>query len=311
MAYTALSTSRLLQSLMPAMDLGSSFELCFRFTNDRHILCLSFHVSAAFNPQPDSDSHHKNSSCPEYFNPNINTYASFLQDSINNKSLLHGKQLHAHLLITGLYQRVFLETKLTAMYAICGRMVDARQVFDKISQRNCFLYNMMIRGYACNGPCEEALKIYYEMRKAGIQPDKFSFPFVLKACASLSVLEEGKEIHHHIINAGLESDVFVANTLLAMYAKCRRTEVARQLFDNLPERNLISWNAMIAGYGQNGQASEALTLFHQMQHANVTPDAATLVSVLSACGTLSALQEGKDIHDYIIENRVCTEWTSQ
>jgi pentatricopeptide repeat protein len=190
-------------------------------------------------------------------------------------------------------------------------MVDARQVFDKISQRNCFLYNVMIRGYACNGPCEEALKIYYQMRKAGIQPDKFSFPFVLKACASSSALEEGKEIHHHIISAGLESDVFVANTLLAMYAKCGRTEIARQLFDKIPERNVISWNAMIAGYAQNGHAREALVLFHEMQHANITPDPTTIVSVLSACGALSALQEGKAIHDYIAESRVCTEWTTQ
>ncbi|XP_059063471.1 putative pentatricopeptide repeat-containing protein At3g13770, mitochondrial [Cryptomeria japonica] len=235
--------------------------------------------------------------------PNVKTYASLLQASIKNRIVRHGIQLHAHLIITGLYQHGILGIKLSAMYAICGKMVEAREVFDKISQRNAFLYNMMIRGYACSGPCEEALVLYNEMIKTGIQPDNLTFPFLLKACASLSALEEGKEIHYQVINAGLDSDIFVGNTLVAMYAKCGETEVARQLFDNMSTRNVVSWNALIAGYVHNGCASEALKLFYDMQQANMKPDQATIVSVLSACATLSALQEGKNVHYYIIQSK--------
>eukprot|EP01018_Ginkgo_biloba_P026238 Gb_36365 [translate_table: standard] len=226
-------------------------------------------------------------------------FVSLLQTCTNMKSV---KQVHGLILVTGLEQDVFLGTKLVTMYAKCGGLVDARIIFDNVPRRNLFSYNIMIGGYAKEGQCEETLKVYHQMQRAGIQPDEFTFPLILKACANLSALQQGKEIHYHIVRNGFESDVFVGAALVDMYAKCGSIENARQVFDKMSRRDLVSWTAMISGYSQNGHASEALALFDQMQLADETPDPVTLVSVLSACTDLGALQQGKWVHNCIIRS---------
>eukprot|EP01018_Ginkgo_biloba_P030656 Gb_29990 [translate_table: standard] len=226
-----------------------------------------------------------------------NTYASILQACTSIKSL---NQVHARILITGLHPDLFLLTKLINMYTIHGQLERARLVFDKIHEPNIFLWNAIIRAYASVGPREEALKLYHQMQLSGIVPDRFTCPEVLKACASLSAFREGKEIHRHIVRSGFESDVFVGTTLVDMYAKCGSIENARQIFDLMTERNVVSWSAMISGYVQNGRDNEALRLFHQMQAAQVTPNSATVVSVLPACTHLTAPKQGKMIHAFII-----------
>eukprot|EP01018_Ginkgo_biloba_P005421 Gb_25283 [translate_table: standard] len=232
----------------------------------------------------------------------INACASVLQACTNVKALREGKQVHTHMIITGLDKIVFLANKLVIMYVICGNLDNARLVFDKIHELNVFVWNTMISGYAKSGKYEEALKLHYQMRKANAQPDKFTFPFVLKACAGLLALREGKEIHCHIVRSQFELDVFVATALVDMYAKCGRVENARQVFDKMFTRDVVSWNALIAGYTQNGHDVEALAVFHQMQLGTVEPNSTTMVSVLPACAQLGALQQGKWIHSYIIRN---------
>eukprot|EP01018_Ginkgo_biloba_P003630 Gb_16328 [translate_table: standard] len=240
-----------------------------------------------------------NSLCKQGIPVNPNTYASVLHACTNIKAL---KQVHAYILISGLDQNIHLGAKLVIMYAKYSSLMDARLIFDKIHKRNVFLWNMMVRGYAGNGFYEETLKLYYQMQRVGMQPDNFTFPFVVKACAGLSTLREGKAIHYHIVRTGLESDVFVVAALIDMYAKCGDIENARQVFDKMSGRDVVSWTAMIAGYAQNGHANEALTLFHQMQLAYVKPDSVTIASVLSACANLGALQQGMWIHDYVIRS---------
>eukprot|EP01018_Ginkgo_biloba_P023309 Gb_30523 [translate_table: standard] len=232
-------------------------------------------------------------------NANANRCSSLLQACTNLKEV---KQVHAYLLTSGHNQNILLGTKLLNMYALLGTMDDARQVFDKIYIRDTVLWNAMIRGYAKNGPFEEALTLYYQMQRAGFQPDNSTIPCVLKACASLSALQEGKEIHDDIVGSRFESDVFVAAALIDMYAKCGRLEDARSVFDKMPARDAVSWNAMISGYAQNGYAIEALCLFHQMEVGGTKPNSVTFVSVLPACAQLGDLQQGKWIHDYIIRS---------
>jgi pentatricopeptide repeat protein len=223
-------------------------------------------------------------------------YASLLQGCSNIKTL---KQVHAHILIIGLQQDVFLGTKLVTMYNLYDSLENARLIFDKIHNPNVFLWNAMIRGYARIGLFKESIKLYYHMHLTGISPDKFTFLFVLKACAHLSDLQEGKEIHHSILASGLDSDVFVATALVDMYAKCGDVETARQLFDKMPERDVVSWNAIMARYAENGDANEVLILFRNMQQAYVKPNSGTMISLLSG---LAALQRGKLIHGYVIRN---------
>jgi len=179
-------------------------------------------------------------------------------------------------------------------------MGSARLVFDRRTRRNALFWNVMIRGYARNGLCEESLRLYYQMQQAGFHPDKFTFPFILKACAGLADLQKGKEIHKDIVGTEFEWDVHVGNALIHMYAKCGSIEDAREVFGKMCERNLVSWTTMFSGYVQNGLAEDALMLFHQMQLGNIAPDSVTMVSAIQACAHLGNLQRGQQLHGFVI-----------
>ncbi|XP_057824446.2 pentatricopeptide repeat-containing protein DOT4, chloroplastic-like isoform X2 [Cryptomeria japonica] len=232
---------------------------------------------------------------------NHNAYESLLDAYSASKALTPGKQVHAHIILTGLNQDSFLKSKLLNFYVMCENLKDARQLFDTIPKQitHAFLWNVMIKGYASGGFSEKAIGMYYQMYLVGIEPDNFTFPFVLKACTDISALQEGMEIQGYIIKGGFESDVYVGNGFIALYMKCGCTEDARQVFDKMAARDVVSWNSMIAGYAQNRCCYEALELFNQMESAGVIPNHVTLVSVLPVCADLEALQEGKNIHDSI------------
>ncbi|GFZ04171.1 golgin Putative 5 [Actinidia rufa] len=132
-----------------------------------------------------------------------------------------GRQLHAHLCLTGLGYDTKLATKLVNLYSVCDSLSNAHHLLDRIPNTNLFLWNVLIRGYAWSGPCEVAISLYYKMIDYGIIPDNFTFPFVLKACSALSAIDVGKDIHEHAIRTGWwEMDVFVGAALIDMYAKC-------------------------------------------------------------------------------------------
>eukprot|EP01018_Ginkgo_biloba_P026224 Gb_06176 [translate_table: standard] len=232
----------------------------------------------------------------------VDIYGFLLQTCSNKRALAEGKQVHTHIALSGLEDDVFLGTKLVTMYAICGSVVEARLVFDKILNRNVFFWTAMISGYVRNGFFREALVLYYQMRCAGIQSDNFTFSCVLKACAGLSALQQGQQIHNHIIRSEMKSDTVVDNTLVVMYAQCGRLEIARKVFDKISQRSLVSWSSMIAGCAQNGHANEALELFRKMQFNCVKLDWVVITAILPACGYLAALQQGKEIHGHMIRS---------
>eukprot|EP01018_Ginkgo_biloba_P008781 Gb_27830 [translate_table: standard] len=267
-----------------------------------------------------------------------NTDVSLLQAFANIKALPEGKKVHAQLIITsGIEQNVLLGTKLVTMYARCGSIEDARLVFDEMPERNLFSWTAMIGGYVKHGHFDKALALYYQMKHVGSKPDTFIFTSILKACANLTDFRQGREIHSDIVRIGYESDVFVGNALVDMYAKCGKIENARQVFDKMYQRDVVTWNVMIAGYGQNGYGEEALKLFSQMQLDGVKPNvvswntvigactqsenaeealnyfrqmvleaakpsSVTIASVLKACAGLTALREGKEIHSFTIKS---------
>lgn len=130
--------------------------------------------------------------------------------------------------------------------------------------------------------------------------DGFTLVSALAACAQLAALREGKAIHACVIRRGFTADVFVTTGIVDMYAKCGRVEFARQVFDKMSKRDIVAWDAMIAGYSQNGFSGEALGLFHQLRMESIRPNAATMASVLQACANLGVLQYSESIHGYII-----------
>ncbi|XP_042489137.1 pentatricopeptide repeat-containing protein At3g12770-like [Macadamia integrifolia] len=228
---------------------------------------------------------------------------TLLQLFTNSKSYHKGKQLHAHMISSGLLvENTYLNTKLSSFYAICGNMSEARIIFNDIILKNSFSLNCMIRGYACNGFSLDSLALYREMLFFGQKADNFTYPFVLKACGDLLDVEIGRKIHSEIVIRGLESDIYVGNSLLSMYSKCRDMEAARKMFDRMPIRDLTSWNTMISGYTKNGNPEGALLIFSLMSRSGERADCATLVTVLPACANMRAWKLGRQMHGYIIRN---------
>ncbi|WOH05708.1 hypothetical protein DCAR_0625128 [Daucus carota subsp. sativus] len=229
---------------------------------------------------------------------------AILQFLTNSKSLKQGQQLHAHMLTCAiLTQNTYLFTKLSAFYAVSGKMAEAHVIFDQVRFKNSFLWNSMIRGYACNGDSLKALSLYRDMMIFGQKFDNFTYPFVLKACGDLGVVEIGRKVHCELVVNGFEEDVYVANSLLAMYGKFGDIDKVRIVFDRMTKRDLTSWNSLISGLVKNGASREALVTFWRMRSCGVVADCTTILGLLSACVNLGALEPGRAIHGYVI----CTD----
>lgn len=234
--------------------------------------------------------------------PNPVTMASVFQACAQLGDLDKGKLIHDYVREKRIELDGHVENSLIAMYAKFGKIESARRLFDEMFERNLVSWNTMIAGYAQNEHADEAIKLFHQMQLDGVVPDSVTVLSVLQACAHSGDLEEGKLIHDYILRNGFQSDVFVANSLVDMYAKCGFIDKACGLFDKMSKREAVSWNSMIAGYAQNGHANEALSLFNQMLLTDVKPNVVTMVSVLPACAHLSALQQGRRIHGYIIRS---------
>ncbi|KAJ7298442.1 hypothetical protein O6H91_Y582200 [Diphasiastrum complanatum] len=231
----------------------------------------------------------------------IGAYVCLLKGCSRRKALAEGKQVHALIVQSVLDSNIFLANTLVHMYSKCGSVLDAHKVFSNMPQHNVYSWTAIISAYADSGQDEEAINLFQQMQETGLAPDKVVFVVVLKACARLAALEQGKQLHSDIIKRGFQSDVIVGSTLVDMYAKCGCTEDARELFNSMSERDVVSWTAMIAGYAQNGLGKEALALYEQMKQEGVQPDNVTFVLLLKACASLEALEQGKQLHSDIIK----------
>eukprot|EP01018_Ginkgo_biloba_P036698 Gb_40436 [translate_table: standard] len=230
------------------------------------------------------------------------TFVSVLSACASLLALEPGKQVHAYIIRTGFESHVPVGNSFVTMYAKCRCIENARHVFDKIPDRDLVSWNAMIAGYVQQDCGEEALNLFCQMQRVYVKPDQFTLASVLSGCASSETMEHGKQLHAQIIKIGFRFHVCVSNALVTMYAKCQSIENARLTFDELPERNMVSWNAMIAGYAQHGHAEEALELFYELQKSSMTPEQFTLAIVLSACATLAVGDYGKQVHSYIIKS---------
>ncbi|GAB2228105.1 hypothetical protein Droror1_Dr00009935 [Drosera rotundifolia] len=240
------------------------------------------------------------------------TFPSLIRSCIAGRALEPGKQLHAQLVVSGFGSDVYMGTKLVDLYCNCNNLMYAHHLFDELPKRNLFLWNVLIRGYAWDGPYEVAIKLFYEMVGSGLVPDNFTFPFVLKACSRMAALEEGREVHREARRLGWGKDVFVGAALIDMYAKCGCVGNAREVFDEVGDRDIVMWNSMLAAYSQNGHPDDTLSLCREMAVAGVRPTVATLVTVISASADIAALPQGREIHGFswrqgfVVQDKVTT-----
>ncbi|KAI5073975.1 hypothetical protein GOP47_0011988, partial [Adiantum capillus-veneris] len=213
-----------------------------------------------------------------------------------------GQEIHTQIASEHLFEKdVLVSTALVDMYAKCGSLGKAQEVFNELPVRNVVSWTALIAGYAQHKHGKEALYYFEQMQHAGVPPNAVTFACVLKACGSVGALQKGEEIHGQIVkNLLLDKHVVVANAVIDMYAKCGALEKARDVFDKLIVRDIISWNALITGYTQQGHGEEALKCFDQMLSDGFSPDATTYAGILKACGSIGALDKGQEIHGHLM-----------
>ncbi|KAJ4828595.1 hypothetical protein Tsubulata_004949, partial [Turnera subulata] len=231
-------------------------------------------------------------------------YAQVLELCATNEALLQGRQIHAHVIksSTGL-DSVFMDSKLVFMYGKCGSLSDAEKVFEQMHERTVFTWSAMVGAYIWNGEPLGAIEMYGRMRALGARLDSYIFSSVLKACGAVQDVRCGAEIHGLVIKCGFDSILFVANALIAMYAKCYDVDMARKLFDRMHSKgDVVSWNPIITSYSATGQCTEALRLFREMQMTGVRASTFTFVAALQACEDISFRKLGAEIHAAILKS---------
>ncbi|KAK9282013.1 hypothetical protein L1049_004924 [Liquidambar formosana] len=264
--------------------------------------------------------------------PDQFTFTTLLTLCANLRNDYGGKQIHAHLIRRTSMQNIIIDTELVHMYAECGRLNYAREIFDRMGERNAYSWNSMIEGYEQNNQIEEAVQLFQQMQLNGIQPDCFSLASMLSSSISLSAAHKGREIHAFIVRNTMEEEGVLKIMLVDMYAKCGvmdyacrlydrtinkdvilhnvmvsafvssgRMDEAKHLFDQMKERNTASWNAFLVGYAKGGLKVESFSLFREMQEADVEFDALTMVTIINLCASLPALEHGEEIHGLVIK----------
>ncbi|XP_031503947.1 pentatricopeptide repeat-containing protein At1g15510, chloroplastic [Nymphaea colorata] len=241
------------------------------------------------------------------------TFVSLVRLCEMKRALEHGETVHAH--ISASSSCVPLSLRLgncmLSMYVRLGKVLNAWLVFGKMKERDVFSWNVMVGGYAKSGFLEEALNLYHQLLWVGIRPDVYTFPCVLRAIGGLPDLGRGREVHVHVIRFGFDAEVDVVNALITMYMKCGDFKSARRVFDGMPRRDRISWNAMISGYCENGLFESGLRLFSEMRVASVDPDVMTMTSVIAACTSLDDERIGREIHGFVLVTGMGVETSVQ
>ncbi|XP_010533968.1 PREDICTED: pentatricopeptide repeat-containing protein At4g02750 [Tarenaya hassleriana] len=178
-------------------------------------------------------------------------------------------------------------------YAQCSNISEAKNLFDKMPRRDPVSWAAMVAGYSQCGYSEEALNLFVQMEREGGRLNRSSFSSALSTCADIAALELGKQLHGRLVKVGYETGCFVGNALLLMYCKCGSIEEAYDAFEEIAEKDVVSWNTMIAGYARHGFGEEALRVFESMKRQGLRPDDATLVAVLSACSHTGLVDKGR------------------
>lgn len=190
---------------------------------------------------------------------------------------------------------VLYNTMITGLFR-CGMVEDSRVLFSEMPERDSISWTVMITGYAQNGYLNEALDAFRKMRLEGLAVDQYTFGSVLTACSGLSALALGKELHASIIRTDYSDNIFVGSALVDMYSKCKAIKCAESVFKRMRKRNIVSWTAMVVGYGQNGFGEDAIRIFCEMQREGIEADHFTLGSVISSCANVASLEEGVQFH---------------
>ncbi|XP_057963349.1 pentatricopeptide repeat-containing protein At1g09190 [Malania oleifera] len=259
--------------------------------------------------------------------PDEYTFAPLLKSCSSLGDLRLGEGVHAEILTSGFECYGSIRVGIVELYAVSGRMGEAKKVFDEMLQRDAIVWNLMIRGFCKMGDIDmgfylfrqmseknivswntmisclsqsgwdsEALGLFREMQDHGFEPDEATVVTMLPICARLGAVDVGQWIHSNAKSSGLFGDVIsVGNSLVDFYCKCGSLETAFQVFKEMAHKNVVSWNTMISGLAFNSKGELGVNLFEEMIGKGVNPNDATFVGVLACCTHAGLLERGREL----------------
>lgn len=229
------------------------------------------------------------------FEPDLYSYTSIISACFDEELSNNGKSLHGLVIKRGLEQSVPISNALISMYlkSDSGSMIEALYIFESLESKDRVSWNSILTGLSQTGLGEDAVKFFLNMRSAEMDIDHYSFSAVLRSSSDLATFQLGQQIHVLALKYGLESNEFVASSLIFMYSKCGIIEDARKTFEEASKNSSITWNALMFGYAQHGQCNVALDLFFLMEEKKVKMDHITFVAVLTACSHIGLIEQGR------------------
>ncbi|KAF8039833.1 hypothetical protein BT93_B2141 [Corymbia citriodora subsp. variegata] len=234
---------------------------------------------------------------------------SLLQLCCDSRSLAQCKQVHQRIVQHGLHADQFVATKLTQSYADLDDLASADKLFRRLLRPNVFAWTAVLAYRSRNGMFGDCVGAYCEMKLRGVVPDGYVFPSILRACAQLGCSEVGAYVHKDVIVCTCESNVQVCNSLIDMYGKCGDVESARRVFDEMGDRDLLSWNSMMSGYIWNGLHGLAVESLPVMRLDGVDPDIVTWNMVMDAYCQMGLFDEARNVLKQIKEPNIIS-WTT-
>lgn len=216
-------------------------------------------------------------------------------------ALKEGKQIHAFAVKTNHVDNVFVGSALVDMYSKCRSITSAETVFKSMPYKNIVSWTAMVVGFGQNGYSEEAIQIFCEMQRIGIEPDEYTLGSVISSCGNLASLEEGGQFHAQAQVSGLISFTTVANALVTLYGKCGSIGDSHQMFNEMKIKDEVSWTALVSGYAQFGKANETVDIFEKMLASGLQPDSVTFIGILSACSRAGLVKEGHHYFQLMVE----------
>ncbi|TVU49861.1 hypothetical protein EJB05_01200, partial [Eragrostis curvula] len=228
--------------------------------------------------------------------PDCVTVASLLAACASVGDLQKGKQLHSYLWKAGMSSDYIIEGSLLDLYVKYGDIETALEIFSLSDRTNVVLWNLMLVAYGQVSDLAKSFDIFCQMQAAGIRPNQFTYPCILRTCTCSGEIELGEQIHSLCIKNGFESDIYVTGVLIDMYSKYGLLNRARRILERLGQKDVVSWTSMIAGYVQHEFCKEALSTFKEMQDCGIWPDNIGLASAISACAGIKAIHQGLQIH---------------
>ncbi|XP_010530995.1 PREDICTED: pentatricopeptide repeat-containing protein At2g39620 isoform X2 [Tarenaya hassleriana] len=233
---------------------------------------------------------------------------SALQAAASLGDLKMGTEIHKYVELQGMFDDVLVATSLMNMYAKCGELEKAEELFQKLKDRDVVAWSAIISSFEQTGHCKDVLSLFRKMMSKYVKPNAVTLISVLPACAELTSSRLGKSIHCYAVKANLDSDLATATAIVSMYAKCGLSASALKVFERVQCKDAVVFNALLDGYTQNGDTCKAYEVYRDMKADRICPDPGTMVGLLHACAVHSDYVQGSCIYGQIIKHGFATEW---